>query len=113
MTCAGRASERERDLPVSARTRRTSSAGKVPAITPRLMWSLRRTPAGRPAGGQAIAVALGGERQHGPAASLCEPYWDYPGLFTMVGPARRTTFSCRAVARPRAGRRAGTVRPVR
>src|SRR3954447_16020044 len=57
MTCAGRSRSRALALPVSARTRRTSSIGNVPAITPRLMWSVRRMPAGRPAGARAIAVA--------------------------------------------------------
>src|SRR4051794_26524543 len=57
MTCAGRSRSRSLVLPVSARTRRTSSGGNVPAITPRLTWSLRRMPAGRPAGTRAIAVA--------------------------------------------------------
>src|SRR5690242_10216412 len=57
MTCAGRSRSRSLALPVSARTRRTSSSGNVLAITPRLMWSLTRMPAGRPAGARAIAVA--------------------------------------------------------
>ena len=43
-------------LPVSDRTRRTWSGGNARAITPRLMWSLRRTPAGRPADAPAIAA---------------------------------------------------------
>ena len=44
-------------LPVSARTRRTSPSGNALAITPRLMWSLTRMPAGRPAGMRAIVAA--------------------------------------------------------
>src|SRR4051794_20380013 len=57
MTWAGRSRSRSLARPVSARTRRTSSSGNVLAITPRLMWSLTRMPAGRPAGARAIAVA--------------------------------------------------------
>src|SRR5690242_1822972 len=57
MTWAGRSRSRSLALPVSARTRRTSPSGNVLAITPRLMWSLTRMPAGRPAGARAIAVA--------------------------------------------------------
>src|SRR4051795_1415547 len=57
MTCAGRSRSRSLARPVSARTRRTSPIGNVPAITPRLMWSLTRMPAGRPAGMRAIVAA--------------------------------------------------------
>src|SRR3954447_24791351 len=57
MTWAGRSRWRSLALPVSARTCCTWSSGNVPAITPRLIWSLRRTPAGRPAGTRAIVVA--------------------------------------------------------
>src|SRR3954454_20677711 len=57
MTCAGRSRSRSLALPVSARTSRTWSSGNVPAITPRLMWSLTRMPAGRPAGARAIVAA--------------------------------------------------------
>src|SRR3954453_345489 len=57
MTCAGRSRARSLARPVSARTCRTRSSGKVLAITPRLTWSLRRTPAGRPAGARAIVAA--------------------------------------------------------
>src|SRR4051812_48868494 len=57
MTCAGRSRSRSLALPVSARTCRTWSSGNVLAITPRLTWSLRRMPAGRPAGARAIAIA--------------------------------------------------------
>src|SRR5690349_14026371 len=56
MTCAGRSRSRSLALPVSARTCRTWSSGNVLAITPRLTWSLRRMPAGRPAGARAIAI---------------------------------------------------------
>src|SRR4051794_26272405 len=71
MTCAGRSRSRSLARPVSARTCRTRSSGKVLAITPRLTWSLRRTPAGRPAGEQAIAVAR--PRASASMAQLC-PY---------------------------------------
>src|SRR3954452_11992945 len=71
MTCAGRSRSRSLARPVSARTRRTRSSGKVLAITPRLTWSLRRTPAGRPAGERAIAVAR--PRASASMAQLC-PY---------------------------------------
>src|SRR3954453_1350860 len=57
MTCAGRSRSRSLALLVSARTCRTWSSGKVLAITPRLMWSLRRMPAGRPEGARAIVAA--------------------------------------------------------
>src|SRR5829696_677465 len=57
MTWAGRSRSRSLALPVSARTSRTRSSGNTLAITPRLMWSLRRMPVGRPAGVRAIAVA--------------------------------------------------------
>src|SRR3954452_15999389 len=57
MTWAGRSRSRSLALPVSARTRRTSSIGNVLAITPRLMWSVRRMPAGRPEGARDIAIA--------------------------------------------------------
>src|SRR5689334_9412030 len=57
MTWAGRSRSRSLALPVSARTRRTSPIGNALAITPRLMWSLTRMPAGRPAGTRAIVAA--------------------------------------------------------
>src|SRR3954462_11277602 len=57
MTCAGRSRSRSLALLVSARTCCTWSSGKVLAITPRLMWSLRRMPAGRPEGARAIVAA--------------------------------------------------------
>src|SRR3954451_20669734 len=57
MTCAGRSCSRSLALLVSARTCCTWSSGKVLAITPRLMWSLRRMPAGRPEGARAIVAA--------------------------------------------------------
>src|SRR3954447_18746375 len=57
MTWAGRSRSRSLALPVSARTRRTSPIGNALAITPRLMWSLTRMPAGRPAGIRAIVAA--------------------------------------------------------
>src|SRR6478735_5560263 len=57
MTWAGRSRSRSLALPVSARTRRTSPGGNALAITPRLMWSLTRMPAGRPAGMRAIVAA--------------------------------------------------------
>src|SRR5215218_10765303 len=57
MTWAGRSRSRSLALPVSAKTSRTRSRGNILAITPRLTWSLRRMPAGRPAGARAIAVA--------------------------------------------------------
>ena len=47
----GRSRSRSLVLPVSARTSRTWSSGNVPAITPRLMWSLTRMPAGKPPAG--------------------------------------------------------------
>src|SRR4051794_11596671 len=75
MTCAGRSRSRSLALPVSARTRRTSSIGNVLAITPRLMWSLRRTPAGRPAGTRAIAVA-----HPRASASMAQPHLYVNGI---------------------------------
>src|SRR4051812_34697028 len=57
MTCAGRSRSRSLARPVSARTRRTSPGGNALAITPRLMWSLTRMPAGRPAGMRAIIAS--------------------------------------------------------
>src|SRR3954449_6153592 len=57
MTWAGRSRSRSPALPVSARTLRTSPVGNALAITPRLMWSLTRMPAGRPAGMRAIVAA--------------------------------------------------------
>src|SRR3954463_9636800 len=73
MTCAGKS--RSLALPVSARTRRTSSIGNVLAITPRLTWSLRRTPAGRPAGTRAIAVA-----HPRASASMAQPHLYVNGI---------------------------------
>src|SRR3954454_4184360 len=75
MTCAGRSRSRSLALPVSARTRRTSSIGNVLAITPRLMRSLRRTPAGRPAGTRAIAVA-----HPRASASMAQPHLYVNGI---------------------------------
>src|SRR5215207_7382938 len=69
MTWAGRSRSRSLALPVSARTSRTRSSGNVLAITPRLMWSLRRMPAGRPAGARAMAVARPTE-----SASIAQPH---------------------------------------
>src|SRR5690349_18156725 len=57
MTWAGRSRSRSLARPVSARTRRTSPIGNALAITPRLMWSLTRMPAGRPARARAIVAA--------------------------------------------------------
>src|SRR3954451_11572757 len=54
--CAGRSRSRSFALPVSASTWRTRSGGTARVITPRLIGSLRRTPAGRPAGIPAIAA---------------------------------------------------------
>src|SRR6059058_3786699 len=71
MTCAGRSRSRSLALPVSSRTRRTSPGGNVLAITPRLMWSLTRMPAGRLAGTRAIVVAR--PRASASMAQLC-PY---------------------------------------
>src|SRR3954469_5300535 len=75
MTCAGKSRSRSLALPVSARTRRASSIGNVLAITPRLMWSLRRTPAGRPAGTRAIAVA-----HPRASASMAQPHLYVNGI---------------------------------
>src|SRR3954453_23199223 len=75
MTCAGRSRSRSLALPVSARTRRTSSIGNVLAITPRLMRSPRRTPAGRPAGTRAIAVA-----HPRASASMAQPHLYVNGI---------------------------------
>src|SRR3954462_14034699 len=75
MTGAGRSRSRSLALPVSARTRRTSSIGNVLAITPRLMWPLRRTPAGRPAGTRAIAVA-----HPRASASMAQPHLYVNGI---------------------------------
>src|SRR3954447_26545702 len=69
MTCAGRSRSRSLALLVSARTCCTWSSGNVLAITPRLMWSLRRRPAGRPAGARAMAVARPTE-----SASITQPH---------------------------------------
>src|SRR3954453_8122451 len=77
MTWAGRSRSRSLALPVSARTRRTSSIGNVLAITPRLTWSLRRTPAGRPAGTRAIAVA-----HPRASASMAQPHLYVNGIAT-------------------------------
>src|SRR6059058_2616522 len=100
MTCAGRSRSRSLALPVSARTRRTSSIGNVLAITPRLMWSLRRMPAGRPAGARAIAVARPRASAsmpqpllyvNGIAVSLVQPFGAVAGTHRhrMDDPARR------------------------
>src|SRR3954447_2294847 len=75
MTCAGRSRSRSLALPISARTRRTSSIGNVLAITPRLLWSLRRTPAGRSAGTRAIAVA-----HPRASASMAQPHLYVNGI---------------------------------
>src|SRR3954451_10791871 len=75
MTCAGKSRSRSLARPVSARTRRTSSIGNVLAITPRLMWSLRRMPAGRPAGTRAIAVA-----HPRASASMAQPHLYVNGI---------------------------------
>src|SRR3954447_2927671 len=80
MTCAGRSRSRSLALPISARTRRTSSIGNVLAITPRLMWSLRRTPAGRPAGTRAIAVA-----HPRASASMAQPHLYVNGIGSSPG----------------------------
>src|SRR3954471_15147081 len=71
MTWAGRSRSRSLALPVSARTCRTSPSGNVPAITPRLIWSLTRMPAGRPARVRAIVAAH--PRASASMAQLC-PY---------------------------------------
>src|SRR3954447_17261655 len=71
MTWAGRSRSRSLALPVSARTCRTSPSGNVPAITPRLMWSLTRMPAGRPARVRAIVATH--PRASASMAQLC-PY---------------------------------------
>src|SRR3954452_22192652 len=57
MTCAGRSRSRSLAFPVSARICCTWLSGNILAITPRLMWSVRRMPAGRLAGARAMAVA--------------------------------------------------------
>src|SRR3712207_8306850 len=73
MTCAGRSRSRSLALPVSARIWRTRPGGNARAITPRLMWSLRRTPDGRPAGAPAIAAdPATPDRQPTPRAALTE-----------------------------------------
>src|SRR5689334_22224128 len=78
MTCAGRSRWRSLALPASARTCRTWSGGNVLAITPRLMWSLTRTPAGKPAGARAIAANPARDsRQRTPSSPLIERYWGY------------------------------------
>src|SRR3954471_9687409 len=69
MTCAGRSRSRSLVLPVSARTRRTWSGGNVLAITPRLIRSLSRMPAGRPAEARAIAALV-----HNECASMGQLY---------------------------------------
>src|SRR6476620_5809023 len=71
MTWAGRSRSRSLARPVSARTRRTSPGGNALAITPGLMWSLTRMPAGRPAGMRAIVAAR--PRASASMAQLC-PY---------------------------------------
>src|SRR3954467_3186791 len=71
MTCAGRSRRRSLALPVSARTCRTSPGGNVLAITPRLMWSLTRMPAGRLAGTRGLVVFR--PRASASMAQLC-PY---------------------------------------
>src|SRR3954449_7910359 len=71
MTWAGRSRSRSLALPVSARTSRTSPSGNVLAITPRLIWSLTRMPAGRPARVRAIVAAH--PRASASMAQLC-PY---------------------------------------
>src|SRR4051794_39730943 len=71
MTWAGRSRSRSLALPVSARTCRTSPSGNVLAITPRLIWSLTRMPAGRPARVRAIVAAH--PRASASMAQLC-PY---------------------------------------
>src|SRR4051794_13942615 len=88
MTCAGRARRRSLALPVSARTCRTSSAGNVLAITPRLMWSLTRTPAGKPAAARAIAANPARDsRQRTPSPPLTDRHW--PKLRTSDGEGRK------------------------
>src|SRR6478736_5826939 len=77
MTWAGRSRSRSLALPVSARTRRTSPIGNALAITPRLMWSLTRMPAGRPAGMRAIVAAR--PRTSASMAQLC-PYVNRIGV---------------------------------
>src|SRR3954453_22431368 len=86
MTCAGRSRSRSLARPVSARTCRTRSSGKVLAITPRLTWSLRRTPAGRPAGERAIA--FGRPRESASMAQLC-PYLNRIGPYLDQAKVRR------------------------
>src|SRR4051794_29626785 len=71
MTWAGRSRSRSLARPVSARTSRTSPSGNVLAITPRLIWSLTRMPAGRPARVRAIVAAH--PRASASMAQLC-PY---------------------------------------
>src|SRR4051794_21494429 len=85
MPCAGRAPPRSLSLPVWARTRRTSSIGNVLAITPRLTWPLRRTPAGRPAGTRAIAVA-----HPRASASMAQPHLYVHGIGPKPHPATRS-----------------------
>src|SRR4051812_25656031 len=78
MTCAGRSRRRSLALPVSARTCRTWSSGNVLAITPRLMWSLTRTPAGKPAAARAIAANPARDsRQRTPSSPLTEQHCVY------------------------------------
>src|SRR4051794_8061062 len=75
MTCAGRSRSRSLALPVSARTSRTSPSGNVLAITPRLMWSVRRMPAG------ARAIVAARPRASTSMAQLC-PYVNSIGVST-------------------------------
>src|SRR4051794_40136952 len=75
MTWAGRSRSLAR--PVSARTRRTTPGGNVLAITPRLMWSLTRMPAGRPAGARGLVAAR--PRTSPRMAQLC-PYVNRIGV---------------------------------
>src|SRR3954451_253635 len=90
MTWAGRSRSRSLARPVSARTCRTSPSGNVPAITPRLMWSLTRMPAGRPARVRAIVATH--PRASASMAQLC-PYVN--GIGPWKGTARRSRPSCR------------------
>src|SRR5689334_11130074 len=90
MTWAGRSRSRSLARPVSARTRRTSPGGNALAITPRLMWSLTRMPAGRPAGMRAIIAAR--PRASASMAQL-SPYVNRIALREVIPEARVMTTS--------------------
>src|SRR3954470_8806314 len=85
MTCAGRSRSPSLALPVSARTCRTSPIGNVLAITPRLMWSLTRMPAGKPAAARAIAANPARDsRQRTSSVPLTEQHWGLPRRINLL-----------------------------